>query len=105
MKTIEVIREAMMKMHRRATGDDRSVYMSIPADPERDADLILSAAIDELGQLRAERPYLEVLKEFSIWAASPENDADDVEQKLAREWYSKCQVALTALELLRRYPS
>ena len=32
---------------------------SIPADPEKDADLILSAAIDELIELRASNPTTE----------------------------------------------
>jgi hypothetical protein len=52
---IETIREAMFRMHRTAIGDPRGGgYMSIPADPRRDADLILGAAIDELAALRAQ---------------------------------------------------
>jgi hypothetical protein len=49
---IEKIREALKRMHHKAIGEDDRAYMSIPADPERDADLILSAAIDELELLR-----------------------------------------------------
>lgn len=52
MKTIDEIRAAFMRVHHRACGDDREVYMSVPADPERDADLIVTAAIDELAALR-----------------------------------------------------
>lgn len=51
--SIETIRDALNRMHRYATWDGPS-YMSIPANPRRDADLILSAAIDELERLRAE---------------------------------------------------
>lgn len=53
MKTIEEIRAALTHMHHYAMEETGRPYMSIPADPKRDADLILSAAIDELGQLRA----------------------------------------------------
>jgi hypothetical protein len=49
---IDTIREAMQCMHRKACDNSERNYMSIPADPKRDADLILSAAIDELEQLR-----------------------------------------------------
>lgn len=52
MKTIEEIRKALQLIHHVATGQSTRAYMSIPADPNRDADLILSAAIDELEQLR-----------------------------------------------------
>lgn len=52
MKTIKEIRDAFLRMHKYATTEGASPYMSIPADPERDADLILSAAIDELERLR-----------------------------------------------------
>jgi hypothetical protein len=50
-KTIDEIRKAFLKMHHVALGQERS-YMSIPADPNRDADLIVSAAIGELKTLR-----------------------------------------------------
>lgn len=53
MKTIEEIRKALITIHHYAMGKSKSPYMSVPADPNRDADLILSAAIDELEQLRA----------------------------------------------------
>lgn len=58
MKTIEQIRDAFHLIHRVATGQSDRGYMSIPADPERDADLIVAAAIDELEALRAERDAL-----------------------------------------------
>ena len=44
----EKIRAALLAMHMKATGETKTPYMSIPADPERDADLILEDAIDEL---------------------------------------------------------
>lgn len=47
-----VIREALQRIHRVAIGESDRAYMSIPADPRRDADLILSAALDELEQRR-----------------------------------------------------
>jgi hypothetical protein len=52
-KPIGEIREAFLLVHRVATGVSERSYMSIPADPERDADLIVMAAIDELEQARA----------------------------------------------------
>jgi hypothetical protein len=55
LKTIEEIREAALLMHRVATGRSNRSYMSIPADPSRDADLILGVAIDELEELRREK--------------------------------------------------
>ena len=67
---IETIRDAMQRMHRRACDNSERNYMSIPADPKRDADLILSAAIDELEQLRA-------------WAADA--DANSVANTMARD--------------------
>lgn len=48
---IETIREALQRIHRAASGRG-GAYMSIPADPRRDADLILAAAIDELEDRR-----------------------------------------------------
>jgi len=54
MKTIDEIRDAFHLIHRVATGQSDRAYMSIPANPECDADLIVGAAIDELGALRAD---------------------------------------------------
>ena len=54
MKTIEEIRKAFLAMHHYATKENAPTYMSVPADRNRDADLILSAAIDELEKLRSE---------------------------------------------------
>lgn len=51
-KTIEEIRAALFAIHHLAIGKSDRAYMSIPADPDRDADLILLAAIDELEMLR-----------------------------------------------------
>ena len=50
------LRMALRKMHRRACGDESVVYMSIPADRERDADLLLEDALDELAAYRALAP-------------------------------------------------
>lgn len=52
MKTIEEIRAALTHIHHYAMEQTGQPYMSIPADPKRDADLIISAAISELEQLR-----------------------------------------------------
>ncbi len=52
------LRAALRKMHARACGNEGAVYMSIPADPRRDADLLLDAAIDELVALRGLRDEL-----------------------------------------------
>lgn len=52
--SIEQIRQALQHMHRYATGETTRPYMQIPANPQEDADLILSAAIDELEQLRGD---------------------------------------------------
>ena len=49
---ISILRAALSKMHARACGDASMVYMSVPAEPNRDADLLLSAALDELEALR-----------------------------------------------------
>jgi len=57
-KTIDEIREALHRIHRYATGQSDRSYMSIPADPERDADLIVARAIDELAALREQRRVL-----------------------------------------------
>lgn len=46
------LRKALQRIHHVATGQSDRAYMSIPADPKRDADLLLSAAIDELVELR-----------------------------------------------------
>ena len=47
-----VLRAALQRIHRAATGQSGAAYMSIPANHKEDADLILSAAIDELVELR-----------------------------------------------------
>jgi len=53
MKTEAELHEALQAIHAKATGQTNRPYMRIPADPERDADLILSDAITELGSLRS----------------------------------------------------
>ena len=51
-KSIDEIRDAFLRIHRVAIGTSERSYMSIPADRNRDADLILSDAIDELRRCR-----------------------------------------------------
>lgn len=58
----EVLREALRRIHRRACGDTDRVYMSIPAEPNKDADLILAGAISELIEARARIKELETQK-------------------------------------------
>lgn len=53
-KTIKEIHDAFDKVHRRAMGETRDAYMSIPARPDVDADLIVTSAIDELAALRTQ---------------------------------------------------
>lgn len=48
----EKARAALQLIHRNALGEIREVYMSIPPNMDRDADLILSAVIDERDRLR-----------------------------------------------------
>lgn len=55
--TEETLRKALQLIHHVAIGESTRAYMSIPADPKRDADLLLSAAIDELVELRREREH------------------------------------------------
>ena len=55
----KTLREALERIHRVASGVSDEAYMSIPADPKRDADLLLAAAIDELVALRARVKDLE----------------------------------------------
>lgn len=52
MKRAAELHAALSKMHKRACGDTSQVYMSVPADRERDADLVLSDAIEELATAR-----------------------------------------------------
>jgi hypothetical protein len=60
---IETIRKAFFAVHDYAVGTSTRPYMSIPADPLRDADLIVCGAIDELEKARAQvRVLREALK-------------------------------------------
>lgn len=60
-KTIEEIRDAFHHVHDYAMRRTDRPYMRIPADPERDADLIVTAAITELEALRARLAAAEAL--------------------------------------------
>lgn len=76
MKTIEEIRAAFDLVYRKAIGETKASFMSIPADPERDADLIVSAAIDELEKLRGFKAYVhQRLDEVNV-PADPEPGAN-----------------------------
>jgi len=67
--TISELRDALLKMHARATGDQSAVYMSVPADPRRDADLMLMAALEELEAYRArDREQLNTIRRASGFA-------------------------------------
>jgi len=64
-RPMAVILDALDRTHRRACGQTGIHYMSIPVNPERDADVILSDAIDELGRMRdAEAPLLARIAEL-----------------------------------------
>jgi hypothetical protein len=52
------LREALQRIHRVAIRESDTPYMSIPADPARDADLLLGAAIDELVAARNFKAYV-----------------------------------------------
>lgn len=67
-RPIDEIRQALSRIHKVAIGESTDSYMSIPADPKRDADLILSAAIDELAALRLTRDQAE--RDLKFWAAT-----------------------------------
>lgn len=81
---IEEVRESFHLIHRVATGQSDRAYMSIPADPRRDADLIVSAAIDELAAARNALPRL-----ITALREARETMAD--EQKNATYWMLKSQ--------------
>jgi hypothetical protein len=56
-------------MHRRACGDTSVVYMSVPADLTKDADLLLSDALGELEAYRArDREQLNAIRRASGFA-------------------------------------
>ena len=57
--SIESLVRALQKMHNRACGDASSVYMSIPADHARDADLMLADALIELKGYREREQKVE----------------------------------------------
>lgn len=80
------LRMALRKMHRRACGDESAAYMSIPADRERDADLLLEDALDELANYRA-------LEAPTLNAPQPPPTSDDAGPEvwpalLAEAWMS-----------------
>lgn len=52
MRPIEEIHAALQRIHAKACDHAAPAYMSVPANPERDADLIVSDAIAELAALR-----------------------------------------------------
>lgn len=76
MKTIDEIRKAFQRVHHKAIGTDDRAYMSIPADPERDADLIVSAAFDELEKLRGFKAYVHQRLDEANVASDPDPAAN-----------------------------
>lgn len=78
---IERIRDAFARAHAICVGS-RAHYMSIPPDPERDADLILTDAIEELAALRARVAELE--REVELL-----RDTASTEARLACAWARK----------------
>ena len=91
---MKTIRAAFLQIHHRAIGKSDRVYMSIPPDPERDADLILDDAIRELAHLREVVKAMEASLE--AFTRGYEREPDCV--------CSRCEAlpgALSALELAR----
>lgn len=68
---LKTLREALSRMHSVAIGESRDSYMRVPADPKRDADLLLSAALEELAAARKRIAYLEAVT-FSSKHGEPE---------------------------------
>lgn len=68
----KTLREALQTIHAVACGKSDRAYMRIPADPKRDADLILADSITELVAARAEVARLKVALENYMMAGTKE---------------------------------
>lgn len=66
MRPIEEIHAALLRIHAKACDHAAPAYMSVPANPERDADLIVSDAIAELAALRRRCDDLELIARAAI---------------------------------------
>lgn len=86
-KPTKVYREALERLIRRAYGEDSVTIGHIPADPERDADLLVLEALIELEALREENVDLDKRgRELT----------EDYNQNLAREerlWHAANAIA------------
>lgn len=83
---IDRIKDELLRVHAVATGKSDRAYMSIPADPRRDADLIVMAAIDELAQLRSDRKRLiGMLMSSKGFGSSHRWTRAEIEAELARK--------------------
>ncbi|MFA5943214.1 MAG: hypothetical protein WC876_01970 [Candidatus Thermoplasmatota archaeon] len=74
----DTLHEALQRIHRVALGQSDRPYMSIPADPKRDADPLIDGAIRELVALRAEVATLKAERDEARnggYAATEDNDA------------------------------
>ena len=60
---VETVAESFLLIHRVATGQSNRSYMTIPADPKRDADLIVGGALEHYAALRnAAVPMIQELR-------------------------------------------
>jgi hypothetical protein len=97
---IERIRDAFDRAHRRIMGGPGSVhYMTIPPNRERDVDLILTDAIDELESLRADALKIK-LAAYRAGVEAAAKACDDVSAGYyphAKGPYNHCMSAIRAL--------
>lgn len=98
MKTIDEINEAFQRIHRYATQDGAPAYMSIPADPERDADLILCDAIKELDSLRANQADMDRVSAELVAMATERDKALARCVELEKDAAAVDQAALSATD-------
>lgn len=80
---IDVTRDAFLHIHNYAMRKTDKPYMSIPADPTRDGDLLVMAAIRELEQARTDLPrclaYIDWLKsELRLWKPMTPEEAEEM---------------------------
>lgn len=68
MRPIEEIHAALQRIHAKACDHAAPAYMRVPANPEQDADLIVSDAIAELAALRKRVEELDRMRELLLEA-------------------------------------
>lgn len=113
MTDIEAARQALSKLTAAAWGDPTEALFSIPARHDRDADLIVGAALDELAALQTWRAAAEpllrallvhsVFREAGSWAACLCCGTDIDEGDLLHD--VDCPVALTSQLLETKEPT